>query len=139
AGVAIREADARLRVSWPMTEGEHGVLILQLRPDRPLIEELGVSKAGNQTAIPLLQNVHPVTFVTVGSRDLSTQGWNVFFDNPPLRPHKTYATVLEKKQVRIQSRGRRSTIIIDGLSAGPFHGDLRFTVYSGCRLVHAEA
>ena len=30
-------------------------------------------------------------------------------------------------------------IILDELSAGAFRGDLRFTVYPGCRLVHAEA
>src|SRR5262249_32855815 len=33
----------------------------------------------------------------------------------------------------------RATVIIDGLSAGPFRGELRFTVYPGCRLIHTEA
>jgi hypothetical protein len=139
SGVTVRRDQTRMLVSWPMMEGERGVLILQLRPDRPLIEELGISKAVNETSTPLLRNVNPVTFVTVGTRDLSKQGWNVFFDNPPLRPHETYPAVLEKKKVRIQSQGRHCTVIIDELSAGPFRGDLRFTVYPGCRLVRAEA
>src|SRR5262249_22040008 len=108
-------------------------------PDQPMIEELGIAKSDSAKPTRLLRNINLVTFLTVGTRDLSKQGWNVFFDNPPLRPHETYAAVLDKKKVRIQSQGRRSTIIIDGLVAGPFRGDLRFTVYSGCRLVHAEA
>jgi hypothetical protein len=44
-----------------------------------------------------------------------------------------------RKKVRVESHGRRATVILDGLSAGPFKGDLRFTVYPGCALVHAEA
>lgn len=138
SGVAIRRDEKLLRVTWPMAGSEQGVLILQLRPDHPLIEELGISKAGNEAGTPLIRHINPVTFLTVGTRDLSKQGWNVFFDNPPLRPHATYRAVLTMKKVRIQSQGRHSTIIIDGISAGPFRGDLRFTVYSGCRLIHVE-
>jgi hypothetical protein len=139
SGVAIRRDEKLLRVSWPMAGREQGVLILQLRPDQPLIEELGISKAGNEAGTPLIRNINPVTFLTVGTRDLSKQGWNVFFDNPPLRPHTTYRAVLSKEKVRIESQGRHSSIIIDGISAGPFRGDLRFTVYPGCRLIHVEA
>jgi hypothetical protein len=139
SGVALRQDDSRLRITWPITEGEHGLLVLQLNEKEPLIEELGIAPAADRPATPLLRNVNPVTFVTVGSRDLSQQGWNVFFDNPPRRPHETFRAVCERKKVRVQSQGRRSTIILDGLSAGPFRGDLRFTVYPGCRLVHAEA
>src|SRR5206468_7238864 len=47
--------------------------------------------------------------------------------------------VLAVKTVRVESQGRRSTVILDGLTAGPFRGELRFTVYPGCRLVHAQA
>src|SRR4029077_6931194 len=60
-------------------------------------------------------------------------------DNPPQRPHETFTAVLQPKKVRVQSQGRHSTIIFDGLTAGPFRGELRFTVYPGCRLVHTEA
>ncbi len=139
SGVAVRQDDTRLRIAWPMADGEHGVLLLHLQPDQPLIEELAIARTADGPAVPLLRKVNPVTFLTVGERDLSKQGWNAFFDNPPRRPHQTFPAVLERKRVRVQSQGRRSTVILDGLSAGPFHGDLRFTVYPGCRLVHAEA
>jgi hypothetical protein len=139
SGVAVRKDGTALRVAWPMADGEHGVLVLQLRAGQPLIEELGVAKVANGPATPLLRKVEPVTFVTVGVRDLSKQGWNAFFDNPPRRPHQTFRAVLERKRARVQSQGRSSTVVLDGLSAGPFRGDLRFTVYPGCRLVHVEA
>jgi hypothetical protein len=114
-------------------------LTLQLRAKEPLIEELGIARTAEGPASVLLRKVNPLTLVTVGVRDLSTQGWNAFFDNPPKRPHATFPAMLESKHVRAQSQGRHSTIILDGLSAGPFRGDLRFTVYPGCRLVHTEA
>src|SRR5207245_1151073 len=64
---------------------------------------------------------------------------DVFFDSPPRRPHQTFPAVLAVKTVRVESQGRRSTVILDGLTAGPFRGELHFTIYAGCRLVHAQA
>jgi hypothetical protein len=138
-GVAVRQEGTRLHVRWPVAGREHGVLVLQLQPDRPLIEELGIAKTADGPSTALLRQVNPVTFLTVGVRDLSAQGWNVFFDNPSRRPHQTFPAVPGRKKVRVESHGRRATVILDGLSAGPFKGDLRFTVYPGCALVHAEA
>lgn len=139
SGVAVRQDGSRLSLRWPMAEGEHGNLVLELKAKEPLIAELGVARTADGPATPLLQKVKPATFLTVGVRDLSKQGWNAFFDNPPRRPHETFPLVLDLKQVRVQSQGRRCTVIVDGATAGPFRGDLRFTVYPGCRLVHAEA
>lgn len=139
SGVAVRQDGSRLRVTWPLAKGEYGVLVLQLQEGRPLIDELGIAPSADRPAVPLLRGIDPVTFVTVGSRDLSQQGWNAFFDNPPRRAHETFRAVRATKQVRVQSQGRRSTVLLDGLSAGPFQGELRFTVYPGCRLVHTEA
>jgi hypothetical protein len=138
SGTVIRRDDTRLRLTWPMAEGEYGVLVLQLRAKEPLIEELGIARTEDGAPTPLLRKVNPVTYLTVGVRDLS-KGWNVFFDNPPRRPHETFPAVLNLKKVRAQNQGRRSTVILDGLSAGPFRGDLRFSVYPRCRLVHVEA
>jgi hypothetical protein len=137
--VALRRDGSRLRISWPMADGEHGVLVLQLQANRPLIDELGIARTADGEAVALLRKVNPVTLLTVGVRDLSKQGWNAFFDNPPLRLHETFPAVLERKKVTARSQGQRTTVVLDGLSAGPFRGDLRFTVYPGCRLVRAEA
>jgi hypothetical protein len=138
-GVAVRQDGPSLRLRWPTAEGEWGVLGLQLRPGRPLIEELGLARAAGGAGTPLLRGSDPVTLLTVGTRDLSKEGWNAFFDNPPLRPHETFRAMLDLKAARVTSRGRRVTVALDRLSAGPFRGELRFTVYPGCRLVHAEA
>src|SRR5262245_40602911 len=110
SGVAVRRDDTRLRVTWPMAPGEHGVLVLQLRPQEPLIEELGIAAAADGPATVLLHKVNPTTWLTVGIRDLSKQGWNAFFDNPPRRPHETFTAVRQTKQVRVRSHGRRSTV-----------------------------
>jgi hypothetical protein len=139
SGVVVRQDGTRLRLTWPMARGEHGVLVVQLRPKEPLIEELGTARSADGPTTPFVQKVNPVFFVTVGTRDLTQQGWNAFFDNPPRRPHETFPAVRKTSHVRVRSQGRRSTVILDGLVAGPFRGDLRFTVYPGCRLVQAEA
>jgi hypothetical protein len=139
SGVDIRQDDTRLHVRWPMADGDVGVLVIQLRPKEPLIEELAIAKTADGPGTSLLRKVDPVTFLTVGVRDLSKQGWNVFFDNPPRRPHETFRAVLSPKKARVESHGRRSTVILDGLSAGPFSGELHITVYPGCRLVHVES
>src|SRR5690606_25805559 len=87
----------------------------------------------------LLRNVDPVTFLTVGERDLSEQGWMVFFDNPRRRPYETFRASLDLKSARIESHGQRCTIVLDELSAGTFRGSLQFTLYPDCRLVHVHA
>ena len=42
SGVAVRQDGARLRITWPLAEGQHGALTLQLGAKEPLIEELGI-------------------------------------------------------------------------------------------------
>lgn len=139
SGVAIRHEGSQLNIRWPLAENEYGAMKLDLRPDQPLIAELGIAKTADGAVMPIVRNAQPVTLLTVGVRNLEPQGWNVFFDNPPKRPHETFLARLDKQKVRVQSLGRRSTVIIESLTAGPFHGDLRFTFYADCRLVHAEA
>jgi hypothetical protein len=138
SGVTAQQDGARLRLTWPMTAREFGVLVLHREPTQPLIEELGIAGTAAGPITPLLRRVHPVTVLTVGSRELK-QGWNVFFDNPPRRPHQTHLATLRPRAMRVHSHGRSSTVVLDGLTAGPFRGEYRLTVYPGCRLVHAEA
>jgi hypothetical protein len=138
SGVAIQQARSQLTVTWPMDRAEHGVLVLNLEPQGPLIAAMGSAAKPDDPAARLMRQLDPVMNLTVGTRNLEPQGWMAFFDNPPKRPHQAYPVLLERKSFRVESQGRRSTVIIDGVSAGPFRGDLRFTVYPGCRLVHAE-
>src|SRR6516225_8856042 len=55
SGVTIRQDKTRLNIRWPIGDGEHGWLVLQLRNNQPLIEELGIVKAGNDPATILLR------------------------------------------------------------------------------------
>lgn len=135
SGVAVSQDDSTLRISWPLASGEQGVLILNRRLDRPLIQELSIE--ARRTAI--LRGVNPVLYLTVGTRDLTRQGWNAFFDNPPRRPHETITATLARKNIRVRSFGKRATVTVDGLSAGSFHGELQFTFFPGCSLVQSTA
>lgn len=132
SGVVVHQDGSRVRLTWPVADREQGTLVVSGQPGQPVIEELGIGTT------PIVRNVNLTAFLTVGSRDLK-QGWNVFFDNPPRRPHKTFTSTLTPKSARIETHGLSTTVILDGFSAGPFAGDLRFTVYPGCRLVHAQA
>src|SRR5690348_9702965 len=62
SGVSVRQVGTTLHVRWPIQRGQHGVLVLQLQPDRPLIEELGLAKTADAPCTPLLRQVNPVTF-----------------------------------------------------------------------------
>jgi hypothetical protein len=138
-GVAMERKGSALEISWPMEASEVGQLQLNLRNGEPLIAMLGVS------GTPVLTNLEPVFFMTVGTR-LAPSGrppemskWNVFFDKPAKRPHQTFASALELKRVSVSSEGRRATIAIGELSIGNFRGELHFTFYAGARLLHVEA
>lgn len=134
--------DATVRVDWRMAAGERGLLVLNRQVDKPLIQELGVSTGQDEPTAAILKEVNPVLYLTVGTRDLTKQGWNAFFDNPPRRPHATFAAKLERKNIRVQSLGNfgeRLAITLDGLSAGSFSGSLKFTIYQNCRLIQTTA
>jgi hypothetical protein len=137
--VIVTKEEDRLRVSWPAGREGKGFLVLNTRSGEPLIDEMGLTSENGGSRISLLRKVNPVTLLTVGERDLKAQGWNVFFDNPPRRPHETFRAVLQTKSVRVLSSGRTATVVFDGLAAGQFQGDLRFTFYAGSPLVHVQA
>jgi hypothetical protein len=137
SGIQVRSVQGRLHVAWPIEGEERGQLVLRLTDGQPLFEELSIARADRVAR--LVQQADPAFFLTVGSRDLSQQGWSVFFDNPPRRPHETFPLVLQRRAVRVTSQGPRCTIALDGVSAGSFRGELRLTVYSGSPLVHVQA
>lgn len=140
--------EGRLGVTWPIVGDDSGRLVLDLRPGKPLVERLAI---GSRAAGPrkgetaLLADVDPVTFVTVGSRESPPDRppgmsvFNVFFDSPARRASSTFRSQLEVKGAKVISRGRRATIVVDGLTIGPFAGALELTIYAGSPLLHVEA
>lgn len=144
SGVAVRRDGDTIEVRWPMGD-EAGRLDLDLRAAGPLVQSLGLGAGARGGAVAILKGVDPVTFVTVGTRvgesgrPPAMSPFNAFFDAPAKRPHQTYRATLDLKRTRITSRGRRTTIALGDLRAGPFAGELHFTVYAGANLVHVEA
>jgi hypothetical protein len=141
-GVEVSHKSGKLQVWWPTADDELALLSFNLEPGEPLIDELGVLDDNGPPA--LLQKADPAVFVTVGSRDVPPgkppeQVWQVFFDNPHRRPHKTYASTLDKQKVRVTSHHRRAVVSIDKLTVGPFSGAFEFTFYPGCRLFRVDA
>lgn len=138
AGITVVSEQARLRVSWPMAKNTIGTLVLNLEAGSPLIESLGISARGKAPQI-IAQRLDPVALLTIGERDLKNPaGWVAFFDDPPLRPHKTFPIMLDKQTARISSEGARTTIRIGKVTADSFHGDLCFTLYRNSPLLHVE-
>lgn len=138
AGVTVMSEGNNVRLVWKLSEQEYGVLILNLETGRPLIDTLGTVADGQTKAI--LRQVSPVVLLTVGERDLKNPaGWMAFFDNPPLRSHRTFALSFEKRAVRMASEGSRTTVTIDDVVAGPFRGFFQFTLFADSPLIFAEA
>jgi hypothetical protein len=144
-GIEIRAVGPLLQVHWPMGQGELGRLTLDLRPDQPLMESLGVGLANTSVYAPMLRGVDVTHFMTVGTR-MAPPGqppgmsvWNVFFDKVPDRPTRTHRSQLDKRRVWVTSRGRRATVAISDLTIGPFAGRLEMHFYTGSRLLHIEA
>src|SRR5262249_55995968 len=111
----------------------------------PLSGSVEARMGGKDRSRPIPEGPEPVIFVTAGTRG-GTAGrppgmsiFNEFFDKPAARPHETYLSKLELKRARVESQGRRAAISLNDLTIGPFQGELRFTLYSGTRLVHMEA
>lgn len=127
--------DQRLWVSWPAGNGVTAEIALNLDPgaNQPLFAHLGLDGRA------VLERVQPVTLLTVGERDLSAPaGWVAFFDNPPLRAHRTYAATLKKNSVRVVSVGSRTVVTVGDVVAGPFAGRLEITLFDGSPLVFVE-
>lgn len=127
-----------LRVDWPTAPGATGAVVLNLAAGQPLIESLAISSRGRAPQV-LARKLSPVTLLTIGERDLKNPaGWVAFFDNPPKRPHQTFAASLDKKSVRVSSQGARTTVRVGEVSAGSFRGDLCLTFYRNSPLLHVE-
>ncbi|KAH0534183.1 hypothetical protein FGG08_007230 [Glutinoglossum americanum] len=138
SGITVHVEKAGLQVAWPASGGNSGILILNLEAGRPLIESVGTS-TGEKPVQVIARQLDPAALLTIGERTLKEpEGWVIFFDNPPQRPYQTFPLVLKKESVRVSSEGTRTTITIGTVSAGSFHGDMRFTFYRNSPLIHVE-
>jgi hypothetical protein len=138
SGVVVAERGNQMRVTWPMSAKENGVVLFNLDQSKPLIESLGISAKGRRETT-VMKALNPVTLLTVGSRDSKNpQGWGAFFDNTPKRPYETFLVQFGERRVQTTNFGTRTTLSIAEASGGGFRGDLRFTFYRNSPLLHVE-
>lgn len=124
-----------LRLTWPVSATETGEIVFNLNPapNQPLIERIALG------TITIVRNIEPVTFLTIGERDLrNPAGWVAFFDNPPLRSHQTVPAVLKKTGVRVASAGARTRLRFDEVTAGGFRGGLEISVFRHSPMIFIE-
>jgi hypothetical protein len=137
-GIAVTRDGETVRVTWPISEIENGAAVFSLSDQKPLIELLGIAAKGEPVKT-ISAGLNPLILLTIGERDLKKSGWVAFFDNPPLRPHETFLAKLGQRRLKVTIEGTRTTVSVADISAGSFHGDLRFTFFRNSPLIQAEA
>ena len=68
SGIDVQRQGQRLVLQWNAAADERGRLTLDLTGDRPLIENIALLSHDDLVVKTLMQDVDPITFVTVGSR-----------------------------------------------------------------------
>jgi hypothetical protein len=141
--VKVEGWNGNLRLAWPITDAETGVVTLDMTDQRPLIQEIEVRKNGGEVQT-IISGVDPVWFLTVGERRAADekapdQQWEVFFDNPVKRPHETFTSKFKPKIARVIGSGHRCTVSIDDFSVGAFNGSLELSFFAGSRLLRIDA
>ncbi|WP_255486902.1 hypothetical protein [Mucilaginibacter sp. SP1R1] len=137
-GVRVQNNQSLLSVTWPAGSNSNGRLLISLKKDAPLFQSIQLSKGGVYQ--PIINGVDPQFILTEGKRDLISQnGWNIFFDKVPSKPHQSYKVNLDKKSVSISSSSSRTIIAIANVTAPNFSGSLEITLYNGQPLFNIAA
>ncbi|HEY9364587.1 MAG TPA: hypothetical protein VIQ00_15080 [Chitinophagaceae bacterium] len=123
-----------LTVTWPAGNKDLAKLILDLSKDKPLFKSIQLKN------IEIASDIDPAFILTVGKRDLVSQnGWNIFFDRVPRKPHQSYKVNFVKGSASVISQGSRTIIRISGMEAATFSGVLEITLYNGSPLFNVAA
>jgi hypothetical protein len=126
--------DNMLTAAWPAGENESGKLILDLSNNNPLFKSIQLNNK------EIMSGVDPAFILTIGKRDLVSQnGWNIFFDKVPLKPHQSYVVQFEKDSVNVRTEGVHTIIRISKMYAATFSGALEITLYNGSPLFNIAA
>lgn len=135
SGMKLEVGQDTLRVFWKTGADEPCDCTLNFTPGKPLLESLAIS--GKRIA----ENLHPVYRLAIGHRTKeAADARYTFFDKvfPTEADAKWVESTLEPKSVKVSSAGGHVTVIIEGLSAGTFHGALHVNFYAGSPLVHLQ-
>ena len=138
SGVSVKTDNDHITVTWPAGNNSNGRLVLNLKKDAALFHNIQLSKNGVYQQI--ISDVDPQFILTEGKRDLISQnGWNIFFDKVPSKPHHSYKVDFNKENVSVTTSGSRTTVTIGGVEAPNFKGDMEITLYNGQPLFNVAA
>lgn len=127
-----------LNITWPTGETEKGRILFNLEEEKPIFSSIQLSSGEAFTEIAA--GLDPAFLLTVGKRDLTKgSGWNIFFDITGYLPHETYRIQLSKRNIRVESEGSRTKVILSDATAGEFSGTLEITLYNGSPLLNIAA
>jgi hypothetical protein len=133
-GVAVSQRGQLLEISWPAGNSLTGKIVFDLEPAHSLFKEISLGKK------LITANVDPAFVLTVGKRDLVSQnGWNIFFDKVPNKPHQSYPLAIKKNAASVKTAGSRTIVTIGQLTAESFTGTLEVTFYNGSPLFNIAA
>lgn len=137
-GVSLKKETGHMTITWPAGNNRNGRLLLNFEKNTPLFQSIQLSTNGKYQDI--INDVDPQFILTEGKRDLVSQnGWNIFFDKVPQKPHHSYKVDFNKGGVKVSSSGSRTVITIAGMEAPDFKGDLEITLYNGQPLFNVAA
>ncbi|MGI8635277.1 MAG: hypothetical protein ACR2KZ_07725, partial [Segetibacter sp.] len=127
-----------ITVNWPVNKTDQGRLLLDLEKDKPLFKSIELSNNGAFKKIS--QNLDPAFILTVGKRDLVSQnGWNIFFDKVPNKPHQSYNVDFDKRNAAVTTKGAQTIVRISAMQSASFKGALEITFYNGSPLFNVAA
>jgi hypothetical protein len=139
-GIEVTQDASLIQVTWPLDADRRGRLTFDLSRDRPLIHTVAVSPKGSALFRTIAMGLDPMVQLRVGKRDLDKRGgWTIFFDRMQRKPSELFLAKIERKRATVTSNARRATLTIGDVSAGPFHGHMRWTFYAGSSFVLQEA
>lgn len=137
-GASVKFAEESITVKWPAGKGMHGNMVLDLSNQNSLFKSIGTT-SGNKSS-EVVKNLDPVFLLSVGKRDLVSQnGWNIFFDKVPQKPHQTHRVKFEKDSAWVSSAGSRTIVTVGKVTAPGFEGRLEITFYNGSPLFNIAA
>ena len=127
-----------ISVRWPAGHQLQGLVLIDLNNQAPLFKSISI--VGGRNILAIGKELDPVFLLTVGKRDLVSQnGWNIFFDKVPLKPFKSHLVEINKKSASVTSKGSRTIISIDEVTAPDFKGNVQITFYNGSPLFNVAA
>ena len=134
SGAKITTIGDILTATWPAGNKDFAKLVLDLSKDKPLFKSIQLKN------MEIASDIDPAFILTVGKRDLVSQnGWNIFFDKVPRKPHQSYKVNFVKGSASVISQGSRTIIRISGMEAATFSGVLEITLYNGSPLFNVAA